>query len=63
MTDSEIIDKLGGTGKLAELFGIEPPSVSQWRISGIPKARRQTLALMFPEVVPSDWKPTKPVAA
>lgn len=64
MNDSQLIDDLGGTSKVAEMFGIEPPSVSEWRKSGIPKARRQTLALMFPDLVPEDWQlPKTPTAA
>ncbi len=57
MQDSKIIDALGGTGKVATLFDIEPPSVSEWRKNGIPQARRQTLALMFPDICPAEWRP------
>jgi len=57
MTDSEIIDLLGGTSKVATVFGIEPPSVSEWRRTGIPPARKQTLALLYPDQTPKDWKP------
>lgn len=35
----EIIDRLGGTVAVARLFGIAAPSVSNWRINGIPKGR------------------------
>lgn len=63
MSDSQVIDDLGGTGAVAALFGIEPASVSGWRKSGIPAARKQTLALMFPERVPSDWAPKMEVRA
>jgi len=59
MKDSEIIDLLGGTSALAELLDITPPSVSEWRIQGIPKARKQTLALLFPGKVPASWRPKK----
>lgn len=62
-TDSEIIDVLGGTKVVADIFEIEPPSVSEWRKRGIPKARKQTLALMFPNKVPADWLPSKNNAA
>lgn len=55
--DSKIIDSLGGTTAVAEIFGIAPASVSDWRKAGIPKARRQTLALMFPDKVPACWLP------
>lgn len=63
MSDSEIIDLLGGTSRVAAIFGIRPPSVSEWRASGIPLARRQTLALLFPDLVPESWKPVCPKAA
>ena len=49
-TDSEIIDALGGTTKVAELCQIASPSVSEWRVKGIPKARRMYLQVLFPEV-------------
>lgn len=57
MNDSQIIDNLGGTNVVATLLKIKPPSVSEWRVSGIPDARKQTLALMFPEKVPATWGP------
>lgn len=47
--DSEIIDALGGTTEVARICEIKPPSVSQWRFDGIPKARRQYLELLRPE--------------
>ncbi len=50
MDDSKIIDALGGTVKVAEICKVKPPSVSEWRISGIPDARRQFLELLRPEV-------------
>jgi hypothetical protein len=49
LTDSEIIDRLGGTTEVARICHIKPPSVSEWRSSGIPSARRQFLALLRPE--------------
>jgi len=48
-TDSEIIDRLGGTTEVARICQIKPPSVSEWRSTGIPPARRQFLALLRPE--------------
>jgi len=48
-TDSEIIDRLGGTTEVARICQIKPPSVSEWRSSGIPSARRQFLALLRPD--------------
>lgn len=48
--DSEIIDQLGGTAEVARLCRIKPPSVSEWRRTGIPDARRQYLELLRPDV-------------
>lgn len=50
MTANEIIDKLGGTTAVAELCKVKPPSVSEWRINGIPEARLMYLQLLKPEV-------------
>lgn len=50
MIDSKIIDELGGTSAVAKMFEVKPASVSEWRINGIPKARRQTLKLMRPDL-------------
>jgi hypothetical protein len=63
MTDSDFIDWLGGTGAVAAMFRIKPPSVSEWRVVGIPKSRKQTLALMFPDRAPGDWRPSVPAEA
>jgi len=41
LSDSEIIDALGGTAAVARLCRIKQPSVSGWRVMGIPDARRQ----------------------
>lgn len=49
MTDSDIIDALGGTCAVARLCQIQPASVSEWRKEGIPSARRQFLELLHPE--------------
>ena len=49
-TDSEIIDRLGGTTEVARICQIKPPSVSEWRTTGIPPARRQYLELLRPDV-------------
>ena len=59
MTDSEIIDTLGGTSAVAEMLGIKPPSVSEWRSTGIPENRKHTLSLMFPKLTPAEWRPKK----
>jgi len=36
LTDSAIIDLLGGTAKVARMCKIDPAAVSNWRIRGIP---------------------------
>jgi hypothetical protein len=58
LTDSRIIDRLGGTTAVATICKIRSPSVSEWRISGIPAARRQYLELLNPRAfdarVPDD---------
>jgi hypothetical protein len=48
--DSKFIDALGGTNEVARICRIKPPSVSEWRYTGIPDARRQYLELRNPEV-------------
>ena len=50
--DSAVIDALGGTNKVAELCRVKPPSVSDWRKTGIPDARRMFLEVVRPDV---DW--------
>lgn len=50
MNDSEIIDAMGGTSKVAALCKIKPPSVSDWRKYGIPSARRQFFELLRPDL-------------
>ena len=47
---SALIDELGGTQAVAELFQVRPPSVSGWKRHGIPHARMQTLRLLRPEL-------------
>jgi hypothetical protein len=51
MTDSELIDALGGTYRVAEVCDVTPSAVSQWRDDGIPDARRQFLSLRYPRLV------------
>lgn len=48
--DSKIIDDLGGTAKVARLCDIKPPSVSDWRKSGIPKPWLMYLKKIRPAV-------------
>jgi hypothetical protein len=51
---SRLIDDLGGTGVVAKMFNIEPPSVSYWRANGIPKARLMYLRAVFPSKFDAD---------
>lgn len=48
--DSELIDKAGGTGRIAKLCFVSSQAVSQWRRCGIPDARRMFLALKVPAI-------------
>jgi len=48
---SKIIDELGGTVAVARLCEVEPPSVSEWRRVGIPRARMMFLKLARPELL------------
>jgi len=48
--DSGIIDALGGTATVARLCKVKDPSVSGWRRTGIPAARRMFLETVRPEV-------------
>ena len=50
MDNSKIIDALGGTVAVADICGVKPPSVSEWRKVGIPPARLMYLRLLRPEV-------------
>ncbi|MDY7537661.1 Cro/CI family transcriptional regulator [Undibacterium sp. RTI2.1] len=65
LLDSKIIDKLGGTSAVAKIFDISPPSVSDWKKTGIPKARRMYLELKYPDLFsttqPSDNCSLSPV--
>ena len=45
----KVIDALGGVAEVARLFDISMPSVSEWKNSGIPKAR-----LMYIELAKAD---------
>lgn len=54
MNQNEIIDKLGGTAEVARLCQVKPPSVSQWRESGIPAARLMYLKAIRPDVFAND---------
>lgn len=55
-----VIELLGGTSKTAEFFDIQPPSVSEWKEAGIPKARLQTLQHAKPELLAAAAKACEP---
>jgi len=57
ITDSEIIDNLGGPAVLARLLDITPQAVSKWRKTGIPKAQRRFLVLHDPSAFRSQPSP------
>lgn len=44
MKHSRLIELLGGTTEVARLIGIKPPSVSDWKKSGIPEDKLIRLA-------------------
>lgn len=46
-----VIDRIGGTAAAARLFKVRMPSVSSWRIHGIPRARMMFLEVARPEAV------------
>ena len=50
MNASEIIDALGGTAEVARICNVRPPSVSEWRVKGIPEARRMFLEVLRPDL-------------
>lgn len=58
MTDSEIIDRLGGTTEVAAALGMDPRVVSNWRTRGISAAGRyqvQALAMRRRFRLPHDF--------
>ncbi len=50
MNPSAIIEALGGTFRVAELCEVRPPSVSEWKKQGIPRARMMFLRVARPDV-------------
>lgn len=48
---AKIIDALGGTAEVARLFGVRMPSISRWRVAGIPGARMMYLQAVRPDVL------------
>ena len=51
VSDTEaIIEALGGTKAVADLFRISLPSVSAWKVRGMPELRAQLLQARFPKI-------------
>jgi hypothetical protein len=50
MDANRVIDLLGGTYAAAKFFEVTPGAVSQWRSSGIPRARLMFLRAARPDV-------------
>jgi DNA-binding transcriptional regulator YdaS (Cro superfamily) len=55
-TSSELIDLLDGTNAVANLFGIKPPSVSEWRHKGIPEDKLIRMAPLIEQRSKGKWK-------
>lgn len=47
VTDSELIDALGGTSKVSIEAGVTAAAVSQWRKKGMPRAWRKLLEMQL----------------
>jgi hypothetical protein len=60
--DSELIDDLGGTTEAAKFFKVSAPSISEWRRTGLPKARMMYLQLARPDLFKKNKSPTLPYA-
>lgn len=48
----DVIKKLGGNAKAAEVCDVSRAAVSQWRHNGIPKMQRRALKAERPEIFP-----------
>lgn len=46
----EVIEKLGGNAKTAELCEVSPAAVSQWRHNGVPKGQLKFIRLARPDL-------------
>ncbi len=53
------IDQLGGTTKAAVFFDVSPASVSEWRRTGIPRARMMYLRAVRPDLFNAGRKTRK----
>jgi DNA-binding transcriptional regulator YdaS (Cro superfamily) len=50
MTSADAIELMGGTAEVARLCEVKQPSVSEWKLSGIPRARLQYLKVVRPDL-------------
>ena len=48
---TEIIEALGGTAEVSRIFSLSMPSVSDWKKTGIPKARMMFLEVAHAEAL------------
>ena len=48
----DVIEKLGGNAKAAELCEVSPAAVSQWRYNGVPKGQLKFIRLARPDLFP-----------
>lgn len=62
MTTDDVIDALGGTGKVAALFGVLPSAVSNWRAAGEFPARMHYRVYEACQRAGIDWRPPAPPA-
>ena len=63
MKDENLIDRLGGTSKVAEMCEVTTGAVSQWRKNGIPRYRLQYFKAARPDLFADRCKEQEPVAA
>lgn len=61
MDSEQIINRLGGTFRAAELCEVTPAAVSQWRKGVIPAARLMFLKLARPEIFAAEGEGASPV--
>ena len=46
-----VVERLGDTAEVARMFEVRMPSVSDWKKSGIPKARMMFIKAVRPDVL------------
>ena len=46
-----VVERLGDTAEVARMFEVKMPSVSDWKKSGIPKARMMLIKAVRPDVL------------